>query len=726
MLIFFFLLGIKDSIFCQTDTISFDLEINFNPKAEKRFQSKFNWYKRRRIFNLKFQRFIKGIEFNEQNAINNINQEYVDKIILEDFYNDLTPESKLWLKDFFNNFKPDYISEFDTFYRNNKNKSIKEIKKLYEEFDTVAYESKKVLENNPQIDAPFIKYQIPDDSSLRSSSKFVVTRTYSDNQYRMTVSTPDQSLYLYGQFNNTTMWFPHYENYKKNWCGPAAGQSILAWYSIPVTKNGQILTNTKDIQTELADLMKTGHNVRRDYTKPENLKIALTRDEFLGSKGYCFYRKNATFDHIHNFLSHGKPVIILLAWDTKMHYVTLYGYNESDRKYWVANAVNPSGVSYDYSTLVRRWNFSDVKKRIRIVTALTAINPNMLFAYNDTGCDYEWEYLINHNFIDDVNTDKKSELYFNDFNEKYVENFRESYIDLNFYGKYEFNLYEEPIGPVTKVSSGGMQVSLHPANRHIINYTNPSNLEIDNNCIDRNFEIEIGVDKIFLDNNEELGCMFQILDKNDTIVKTISGNCKNMATSLSEHTNYIFKLIEPYKPQYDKVEFLIHEGWRKKVITLKGCDLDNDNDYICDENDDDDDNDGITDLEDNCPAEHNPLQIDMDGNGVGFECDLEEQCNSNCDSGLYTDNLDREFCLHMCAIKEGSELINTLSVLQNIRALENLNIDIHKPSFKKSIEFNEILTGYNEILKVQGIKVSTGRSKRQLLKLIRKIEFIPH
>lgn len=720
--ILFVLLGINNKLLCQNDTTSFDFEINFKPKAEKRFQRNFHRYKFRRMFRLKFQRIFKGIEFNEQKAIDRINQEYADNIILEDFYYDLTFESKLWIEDFFNRFKPEHINEFDTFFQINKHKSIMEIKKLYEESDSTEFESKRVKENNPKIVVPFTGYASPDDSSLTTLSKFVITRTYGHNQHRMTVSTPDQSLYLQGRFHDTTLWFPHYENVKKNWSGPAAGQSILAWYSVPLKNHDEILTKTKDIQAELADLLRTGYNDHLDYTKPADLRKILTRDEFLGSKGYCYYRMNATVDHIHHFLSHGNPVIILLAWDKKMHYVTVYGQDEPDQKYWVANAVDPSGISYDDSLLKRRWNFSDLGKKSKVVTELADIHPNMLFAYNDGGCNAEWDYIVDHHIMDDANSDKKNELYFDDFNEKYVDNSIESYIDLNFYGKYEFNPVNEPAGPLTKVSSGGKKVSLHPANHHIIAYADPPGLKIDDNSLERNFEIELGVDKIFLEDYPELGCAFRILDADDHAVKTISGKCLDLATSLSNHTTYIYNLTELYQPEYRKVEFLIHEGWRKKVFILKGCDLDNDHDFICDDEDEDDDNDGFIDLEDNCPAEPNPLQTDQDGNGLGFECDFEEQCKSNCDPGLFTDNLDREFCEYKCAILAGSEFVSPLSVLPDIRALEHLNVDIHDPGFKKSPEFNEILTGYEEILDTQGIKVHAGRNKRQLLKLIDKME----
>jgi len=718
----FFLSGIIDSLYSQTDTTSFNFEINYYPKAEKKFQRKFNSYKRRKMVGLKFQRFLKGIEFNENKALDKINREYVDNVVFEDFFNDLTIESKLWLEDFFNHFKPEYISEFDTFYQDNKYKSIKEIRLLYEEFDSAVYESKTIRDKDPLTNLPSNEYEIPQDSSFLSSSRFVITRTYGGKQPRMTVSTADQSLYLINRFDDSSYTFPTNENYKKNWAGPAVGQNISDWYSIPIKKNGQLLNTKAEIQSELAHLMKTGNNDRRDYTRPENLKKVLTRDEFLGSKGYCYYHKKATLDHIHYFLSYGNPVVLLLGWDTKMHYVTLFGHDASDRSYRVANSVDPLGISYDYHTLIRRWNFTDLSKPVRIVAALTGIHPNMLFAYNDSGCDYSWNYILEHNSTDDVNAHKKNELYFDDFNERYVENSIESYIDLNFYGKYEFNLLEEPIGPVTKVSSGGVQVSLHPSNRHIITHTNPLVMEIDNNSLERDFEIEIGVDKLFLDNNAALGCAFRILDENNNSIKSVSGNCIRMATSLSDHANYLFKLREPYKPEYKKVEFLIHEGWRKKVFTLEGCDLDNDHDFICDDEDDDDDNDGLSDLEDNCPITHNPSQIDLDGDGVGFECDPDEQCSGNCDPDLFTNDLDREFCLHMCEMKAGSEFVNVLSVLRNIRELEKMNVDIHHPAFKKSSGFHEILTTYNELLRVQGIKVKNGRSRRQLLKLIREMD----
>jgi hypothetical protein len=401
-----------------------------------------------------------------------------------------------------------------------------------------------------------------------------------------------------------------------------------------------------------------------------------------------------------------------------MHYVTVYGYNGN---YLLANGVDPQGVWYDYHTLERRWNFTDVNLSGRIVLALTGILPNMLFAYNESGCDETWEYMLDHSITDAVKTEKKNQLYFQDFNERYVENSVESYIDLNFYGKYEFNYKGEPAGPVTKVSSGGRQISLHPSNRHIITYTDPLNPVIDNNSLGSNLEIEVGVDKIFLENNAELGCSFRILDENDQKIKEVVGNCITMADTLSDYANYIFTLSETFRPAYKKVEFLIHEGWRKKVFILQGCDIDSDQDGICEEEDDDDDNDGIMDLDDNCPLRPNPLQTDLDGDGVGFDCDYEEQCAYDCDPVLFTNKLDREYCRLICSLKAGLEFVDPLILLQNIRDLEDLNVDIHDPGFRKSREFNELVIRYQTLLEVQGIRVKKGRSRRQLVKLIRRM-----
>ena len=61
---------------------------------------------------------------------------------------------------------------------------------------------------------------------------------------------------------------------------------------------------------------------------------------------------------------------------------------------------------------------------------------------------------------------------------------------------------------------------------------------------------------------------------------------------------------------------------------------------------DDEDNDGIADLTDNCPAMYNPLQEDIDGDGIGNECDTDadndniDNATDNCLSTPNTDQAD--------------------------------------------------------------------------------------
>ena len=49
--------------------------------------------------------------------------------------------------------------------------------------------------------------------------------------------------------------------------------------------------------------------------------------------------------------------------------------------------------------------------------------------------------------------------------------------------------------------------------------------------------------------------------------------------------------------------------------------MDSDNDGIGNNLDSDDDGDGVTDSVDNCPLTPNSDQADLDGDGIGSECD---------------------------------------------------------------------------------------------------------
>jgi hypothetical protein len=715
-----------NQVFSQSDPTLIVIDYKFKAEAEELFEKNLRKAKNRKLLQLRIQKFFKGAEFDEQKAIQNAEEEYLNSIILEDFYNDLTDSSQIWLKEFFNNIKPKYINEFDIFYTQYKTKSILELKEMYDRLDSAVFESDSAASTNSSLSSSrSVKDNIDHakgDSTVQESSKFVVKRTYALNDIRKTEAFPDQSIELSGNFNNgLSSWYPDYKNYNKNWSGPAAGQSVLTWYSVPVIRSGDTLKTTEAVQSELANLMNTTLNFGKNYTHPENLKETLLRDEFRGSKGFCYYSKNATFDHIHDFLAHGNPVIILLGWDKYLHYVTLYGIKNGTGKYI---ATNTDGEGLDYLTLFNRWNFSDVNPAVKIVLGLAAFNPNMLFAYNDTGCNYDWEYIIPHNY-NDISTGNKNELYFADFNKKYVENLNESYMDLNFFGIYDFNLTNEPYGAVTKVSSAGKKVLLHNSHDHIINFSDPANLWLGNISIDRYFDIEIHVDKLFLNDNPELGCGFQIIDKDGNRLEKVYDNCIQMASESDDPTNYVFKYSRPFNPDYRKVEFLIHEGWRKKTILLKGCNLDIDNDFICDDYDDDDDNDGISDFEDNCPVNFNPRQTDLNGNGQGFVCDPYEQCENDCNTIYFEDDIDKNICAHMCAFHAGSEVAFTVNILKNIKAYQEAGIDVRHRDFRYSTDFEELVSGLQVIYEAQGIRVSRRKCKRQLLNFIKEIGYIP-
>ena len=61
-------------------------------------------------------------------------------------------------------------------------------------------------------------------------------------------------------------------------------------------------------------------------------------------------------------------------------------------------------------------------------------------------------------------------------------------------------------------------------------------------------------------------------------------------------------------------------------------------------------------------------------------------------------------------------------IMQNIREIVNLGVDIRRPRFKRSQEFQVLLGIYNEILKVQGVSIKENRSKRHLWNMVKDYE----
>lgn len=381
----------------------FTIKIELLPRAEKEAKLEMEKIKEKKI-----KQLIKAnIKYDSNTLKKMVKDEYIKRMTFEEFMGKITPESKKWLKKFFNNMKPDYISDFKNFYMKYKRNTFKEIKEFHDRNDKFKSQSKKarqistrsstILPSSPSPAPPLAPAPPPNEPSLSDidGSKMIIKKYY-NGQLRYIVTTPKQGIYLRGSYDNSDdTHFPDYENiYCDKCCGPAAGQSILEWFNVPVKKpDGTVLTETYDIQKRLANLMETEDGP--DYTDPDDLARVLKSNKFRGSKGYCYIDGGGSFLDIHYMLSTGTPVILLLARDDWAHYVTVYGYNYDNDEYYLANR----NANYSRKKLKVRWSFEETDWYIDVAFAVANIRPNTLFSYCPTGCERDWEYSITHDNI---------------------------------------------------------------------------------------------------------------------------------------------------------------------------------------------------------------------------------------------------------------------------------------------------------------------------------------
>lgn len=693
------------------------LEIELTAKAEQEAKIIMEKIREKKIKELQKA----NIKYNKALLNRLVKKEYVNSLTLRDFMDKITPKSREWFKTFFNNFKPDYISDFDTFYQKNKNLTLKEIKALHFDADTLKSKSKKATRPRTQLLTPTPQTPGPYFQNI-TGSKMIRKDNY-NGQLRYLISTSNQSLYFRGRYNYSAYpYFPDYGNiYCGKCCGPAAGQSILEWFNVPVNlPTGAPLTSSYDIQERLADLMDTTDGP--DYTHPDDLATTLMRNEFVGTKGFCYLPGDGTFNHLHYMLSIGTPVIMLLAEKKWAHWITVYGYNDNNGTYFVAN-----DEDYEKSRLNDLWNFSNTYWYVDAAFAAVNVNPNTLFSYCSTGCDRDWDYILTHDPSEVFSPADRDELYYDEFINDYVQFHNEDGMKLNFYGYYTIQLL--PILPLTKVSAGNQTINIYDENRNIISYQTPPSTSIRDNSIGQNVPIEVWVDKNFLDTYENLHCGFIVKDENDSILSEHYGSFHNyidVAASNSNANNYVFKYTEPYQMNHKKVEFVIHDGFRRTSWTLGGCIFDPDNDGICFEYDNDDDNDGIIDSNDNCPDDENPDQVDNDENGVGFVCDSHEQCLIDCDPDYFENPSEASLCDERCDI---SNLIPIIPVIDTtwIKFLKCKwwdrirHLDPYGPKFTESVAFNRLYQEYYRKMlnPIFGI-VNDEEGKKMLLDLIKE------
>jgi len=715
-------------VFCESYKNRLQLKIELLPEAEKKSISEMN--KLRRQIIAKLQKA--NIKYSSSTLNKLVKEEYLSILTFEDFMEMLTPKSRKWFVEFFDNYKPKYLPDFDKFYQLNKSKTIKQIRDHNLSIHKSRTQSRRATTHELplwQVSSTATEPHISDISGSR-----MIRKDNYANQLRYLISNPNQSLFLRGRYDNSqTPYFPDYDNvYCDACCGPAAGQSILEWFNVPVKKpNGTILTSSYDIQKRLANLMDTTDGI--DYTHPDDLADALKRNEFVGNKGYCYSPGGGSIKKLRYMLASGTPVILLIAKDDWAHYITAYGYNVDNDKYLLANTTDRS-----QSALIDLWSFANTAWYADAVYYASGTHPRTLFSYCSDGCDLYWNYTLRHEDLladHELSPSDRDELYYEKFIRDYVIGHDEDGLLLNFFAYYSYDWADwteqlanlEPTLPVTEVSSGFQSINLHDVNLHIINYRSPSDHFIGNNSLNEQIQIEVWVDKQFLDEYEDLYCGFIVKDENRQEVLTHYGQFMNYVDTIASNSNasnYVFKYGERYQPNQKTIDFIIHGGFRRISWELGGCSLDNDNDLVCDQIDTDDDNDGILDTNDNCPTVANPSQEDNDNNGYGLACDDFEQCLLACDPN-YFDNQSSQWCYIQCS----GLVIPVVELDQSwMKLLESKwwdlfpkDIDINDPKIMTTVAFEGLYQDYyKELLQVQRVEIDDEKGKEIFWNLLRR------
>jgi hypothetical protein len=639
----------------DNDSSDFKLELNVKPEAEK----KFNQRVESSYVLIKGSKALQNAKLTEKQLKSIAKKHVIQAYTLKDFFESLDSISQKRYKEFFNNANPLH-AKFGEFYKIYKDSSTRSIKSYYTSH--LNYENKIIKKSTdnkammPLVDSQRIfletTLQTPDSKPYHNGiegSKLYVKHFY-DGQQRDIITTVDQSIFFRGRYyNSMEPYYPDYIKAHDDYCGPAAGQSILEWFNVPVKdKNGNPLQTTEGIQEQLAEEMETEDG--SDYTNFYDLVDVLIKPKYIGNKGYCSMVNEASVEDIIYMLSQGTPVIALTAWDWKAHFITIYGYDRTHNNFKIANSKDMS-----YSKLRERLNWDEAYGLSETAMNIVGNFSNSIFSYCPTSCDREYNYKVNHS-LKDWQLLAWPYLYFTDFIKQYGQN--EKNIPLNLHGDLKKETHyitkrkprreQVRIDIIyTHVNSAGGLINLSTGNSNII--SNPSYYSeniVKDNSVNYPLNIQCKVDKRFLDTQDEVVCSWLLKANNGLVIEQQDVNKVNTP---SDGKNYIFTYNKPYALNFSALEFSIHEGWRKVSWKLEPCSNDIDGDMICDNVDDDMDGDGIKNTSDNCPKAPNPDQLDRDKNGIGYECDEVERCLTGCGFVFDNETITMNPCLLWCS-----------------------------------------------------------------------------
>jgi hypothetical protein len=599
------------SVFGQSPSEGFTVNLEF----------KKNFLSNKTTILLRLENEIKG-SIQQKNLINQdylnlkVREAYDAKLTVRQYYNGLTNKSKRVFKKFIDNSGLEGYTNFNNYLSINGNKTIKEIS------NSQSNRKKSIPPSKP----PFYPHSSPPTPSPYSDisgSKIVATRNY-NGVSRYYISTPNQSIFLRGfpiTAGSQTSVFPDFQNTfcVDNCCGPAAIQSLLDWYNVPVKwTGGNTATTSYDIQHRLSNLLNTG----TFGTTPNSMANLLQRDEFRGDKGYCYQPGGGSKEQLDFMLSRGAPVILLWITGQSAHYVTVYGYDVENDLYNLANADD-----LHWGTLKHRWSFEAGKDWFVQLCEIGGCIPYSLWSYSDLGCNVNWDNDFNLGWVSST-AQTIPELYYETYNSQYITAASDPKY-LNFYA-YITEPSFLPI-PNVKVSCGGEYTPLSSNNKHIIESTSPNDGSTLHLSVGAFIEIKVEIDKKFVDTYPEAFCGWNVYGENGNRSQINYKPCFQGIYKTNPDT-YEYRYYAQYDPSQREVEFIIHDGLRSANWSLGGCLHDNDHDGLCDEVDPDDDNDGILDINDNCPLVANPTQRDDNNDGIGYACDHCEQCLSNPDT----------------------------------------------------------------------------------------------
>lgn len=625
----------------------FHVGIRLTPSAKSRADQRLQSIRVARQAEFEHQ----GIRYTAPQINHLARREFLSSLTLREFLAEITPESQRWLARFYDSFRSPNRPTWPTVRVRYLDTTLSRIAALVRDTERGGRLERRAVPGAPVLlpqeealygpargsggadggPAPAARSLLfgatPHVSDI-FGSRLTVKHSYSGEQ-RWLISTPEQSLHLRGRYQPETWpFYPDYDNdsHCNACCGPAAGQSILEWFNVPVRdRSGHTLTTSEAIQGRLSDLMDTHSGF--DFTYPWDLAGVLTRDEFAGSKGYCYLPggdDGGSWFQVDYMLDSGTPVILLIAKEDWAHYVTLYGYDGS--RYWAANW---GAVSKD--ELDALWGFDDVDWQADAAYTLTGVNSRTLFSYAPNRCDEAWDYMVpvgTSALWPEVATSWQA-LYLESFNLAFVDGQDERGHALNFVGRLMF--FPLTLAFNAGVASGGASVPLDAP--HVIAENAALTYVIPNNSIGRSFTLVAHVDRRFLDTEDQVYCGFFVRNANGETVRSRYELCRGLVTpnaSGAGSQNYVVTWSLPYQAGYASAVFEVHGGWRRAEWQLQGCTNDLDGDGICDEWDADMDGDGVPNDTDNCPTVDNPNQADHDGNHIGLMCDFHEQCMRRC------------------------------------------------------------------------------------------------